>query len=386
MRVAGSCLAALFVTYLLGSPALAAGGSTSEPIPPAPSPDHPPSGTDQWNVLFLTVDALRADRMGLYGHDRDTTPYLERLARESFVFDNCFANGAWTSPGIISMLTGLHPPAHGQGTRFDYVDDEIVTPLDVLGKEHGFRTIARDTDSPTYRGVGLKIAYRPVLHENMEVVDWLAGQDERWVAWVHIKPTHLPYDPPPYHLRRFGGDRLDTDGIRAIRSSGTVYPQDYGLSWNPPVIPSFSPEEQAVVRDLYDGEVADADDQVGRIVERLRERGLLDHTLVVITADHGEELFDHGWVGHASTGYQGKVTDELTHIPLIIRVPGGQHVGRSAALVQQSDLMPTLFELLGADVGKTDAGFQGVSLAPLLAGREAATHDVVFSRTDAEWP
>jgi len=371
-----SVLAPSLVTLALSGPALAAGASGSTDDAPAASP------SDEWNVLLLTVDALRADRMGLYGHDRDTTPYLERLADESVVFEQCYANGAWTSPGIVSMLTGLYPPAHGQGTRYDYVDKGIDTPLDVLVREHGFLTIARDTDSPTYRGVGLQWSYLPARRDPLDVMDWLADLDHRWLAWVHIKPTHLPYDPPAYHLRRFGGDRLDTPAIQAVRSSGTVYPRDYGLSWDPPVIAEFTPQEQAVVRDLYDGEVAHADDLVGRMIETLRERGQLDRTIVIISADHGEELFEHGWVGHASTGYQGKVTDELLHIPLIVRLPGGHTTGRVQALVQQHDVMPTLFELLGADASRVDGGFQGHSLLPLMQGQQGATgHEHVFART-----
>lgn len=338
-----------------------------------------PAEPDQWNVLFLTMDALRPDRMGLYGHDRDTTPYLDRLAEESVVFEQAFATGAWTSPGIASAMTGLHAPAHGQGTRYDYVDDTLVTPLDALAKQ-GWWTIARDNESATIRGLGFRHSYLPAVKEPTAIARMLAGQPKKWVAWVHLKDTHLPYDPPPYHLKRFGGDRLDTPAIRTVRTYGTVYPEDYGLSWQPPAVESFTLEEQAVVRDLYDGEVAQADDSLGRFVETLRETGALDRTLLIITADHGEELFDHGWVGHASTGYRGKAYDELIRIPLIIRLPEGTAVGRSQALVQQHDLMPTVFELLGQDESVVDGGFQGTSLVPLFGGG-AGGHDLVYART-----
>lgn len=357
--------------------ALALGASTSsfaaEPAPP-----------ESWNVLVIVLDAQRADRMGLYGHDRDTTPYLERLATESVVFEQCFSVSAWTSPGVVSAFTGLGPLVHGQTTRYDYVDDTLVTPLDVL-RGRGVQPIARETDGPTVRGVGFRQGYLPVLRHGPEVVEWLASRSGRWAAWVHIKGTHLPYDPPAYHLRRFGGDRLDTPAIRAVRENGTVYPQDYGLSWNPPVIASFTAEEQAVIRDLYDGDVAAQDDEIGRMVEHLRERGVLDRTLLVITADHGEELFEHGWVGHASTGYQGKLTDELLHIPLLVRVPGGTLAGRSDALVQQSDIMPTVFDLLGVPEEGLDAPFQGRSLVPLMRGEGQGSEHVFAVTTKKGW-
>jgi arylsulfatase A-like enzyme len=363
----------LAVLFLLAS----TGSLAAEPAAPAPAAAGVPAS--EWNVLVLTMDAWRPDRMALYGHDRDTTPYLDRFASESVVFERAFATGAWTSPGIASAMTGLHAPAHGQNTRFDYTDDTLVTPLDVLAA-HGWWTTARDNESAAVRGLGFEYAYRPAVHEPDEIADLLNGHRSKWVAWVHLKDTHLPYDPPPYHLKRFGGDRLDTPAIRAVRQSGTVYPKDYGLSWRPPVIPSFTAEEQAVVRDLYDGAVAAADDTLGRFIERLRAAGTLDRTLLILTADHGEELFDHGWVGHASTGYEGKAYDELIHIPLIVRVPGGGLVGRTDALVQQHDFMPTVFELLGQDPAQVDGGFQGRSLVPLLRG-EAGGHELVYART-----
>lgn len=332
------------------------------------------------NVLVLTVDALRPDRMAVYGYDRPTTPYLDRFAQESFLFEQAYATGAWTSPGIASIFTGLHPPAHGQGSRYDYVDESLITPLDIL-RETGRRGYARTTTDPTVRGLGFNATYTPVLDDGVEVVRWLAGRPHGWVAWVHVKPTHLPYDPSPFNLRRFGGDRLDTPPVMAVRRHGTVYPKDYGLSWNPPVIPSFTPQEQQVVSDLYDGTVADADELVGRMIEHLRSVGQLDRTLVILSADHGEELFEHGWVGHASTGYEGKVYDPLIRVPLIMRLPGGSAVGRSGVQVSHTDVMPTVFELLDLDPAKVDGGMQGRSLVPLLKGADEGGHEVIYART-----
>jgi choline-sulfatase len=345
--------------------------SAAEP-PPAPAPPR--------NVLVLTVDALRPDRMAVYGYDRPTTPYLDRFASESFVFERAFATGAWTSPGIASIFTGLHPPAHGQNSRYDYVDHTLLTPLDALRAQRGVRGIARDIEQATIRGLGFTVAYTPAIQGDLETAQWLAKQPDGWVAWIHVKPTHLPYAPSPFNLRRFGGDRLDSPALTAIRTHGTVYPRDYGLSWRPPVIASFTAEEQAVVSDLYDGAVADADELVGRMLEALRAAGKLDTTLVILSADHGEELFDHGWVGHASTGYEGKVYDPLIRVPLIVRAPGGAAVGRSAALVSHIDVMPTVFELMGADPSTVDGGMQGRSLVPLMRG-QGEGHDVVYART-----
>jgi hypothetical protein len=113
----------------------------------------------------------------------------------------------------------------------------------------------------------------------------------------------------------------------------------------------------------------------------MRATGLLDRTIVIISADHGEELFDHGWLGHASTGYDAKLYDELIRIPLIIRVPETSLRGRFDALVQGVDFMPTIFDLLGIDTTEIVPHMQGHSLLPLIEGRQAKIRDYVFSQT-----
>lgn len=143
----------------------------------------------------------------------------------------------------------------------------------------------------------------------------------------------------------------------------------------------FNAEDIPVIRALYDGEVAEVDERLRRNLERMRETGLLDRTIVIISADHGEELFDHGWVGHASTGYDGKLYDELIHIPLIMRVPDQSLTGRYSALVQGVDLMPTLFDILGVTTAEMEPPMQGVSLLPVVKGEQAAVRDYVFTQT-----
>lgn len=142
-----------------------------------------------------------------------------------------------------------------------------------------------------------------------------------------------------------------------------------------------SDADREPLRALYDECVASADARVGAWLAQLRERGLLERTLVVISADHGEELLEHGWVGHASTGYDAKLEDALLRIPLIVRVPGGVHAGRYRALASQVDVMPTLFELLGIAAPELAENQQGVSLAPVLRGEKREVRDFVFAET-----
>ena len=113
----------------------------------------------------------------------------------------------------------------------------------------------------------------------------------------------------------------------------------------------------------------------------MRETGLLDRTLVIITADHGEELFDHGWLGHASTGYDGKLYDELIRIPMIIRLPDRSLNGKFSAMVQGVDVMPTVFELLGIESTGMEPQMQGQSLVPIITGSKEKIRDYVFNQT-----
>ena len=326
------------------------------------------------SVLVITVDALRADRMSVYGHERETTPYLDSLADEAFLFESAFADSGWTSPGIVSMFTGFHAPVHAQNSRFSFYDDLLPAPVWHLRRARRYQTYARENSGPTMGGLGFQ--YRLGSYADLEeFVEHRVekGGKRAFFAWLHIKDTHLPYDPPPFDARRFGASGHDSAAVQAVRSRGVIKHHDAPFRFEEADVP--------VVQGLYDGEVVSADARIGRALETLRSAGILDRTIVVISADHGEELLQHGWVGHASTSHIGRLYDEVMHIPLIIRVPHGALVGRSSALVQQADVMPTVFELLGEALPETPTPYQGQSLVPIMRGEAEEVRDVVFSQT-----
>jgi arylsulfatase A-like enzyme len=339
------------------------------------------SGASQpWNVVLITVDALRADRMSLYGNPRATTPQIDAFAREAAVFENFFAVSAHTSPGIVSLLTGQAPPVHAQTTQFSFYDATIPSPLRLLA-ERGYDVVGYAVRGATYSNLGFERGQDGAPTE--ELLAQLAQGEKPFFAWLHTRETHLPYEPAPAHAGKFTrGMSLDSPLLRAVREftfvlrhalpdfpyrhAGTIAARD---------------ADQEPLRALYDECVASADARVGAWLAQLRASGLLERTIVVITADHGEELLDHGWVGHASTGYDAKLTDEIVHIPLIVRVPGAKQAGRYRALASQVDVMPTVFELLGVDGSVLSADQQGVSLAPVLRGERAEVREHVFADT-----
>lgn len=319
------------------------------------------------NVLLITVDALRADRTSLYGHARPTTPQLDAFAREAAVFERFFSVSAHTSPGVVSLLTGQEPPVHAQTTQYSYYDAAIPSPLRTLAAR-GYDVVGAAVRGATYANLGFTRGLDGASGE--ELLAQLAERETPFFAWLHTRETHLPYRPAAAFAGRFTrGLALDSPLLRAVREFSIVLRDGaVQVPYRHAGVVAAQREDAEPLRALYDECVASADARVGAWLDRLRASGLLERTIVVITADHGEELLDDGWVGHASTSYDGKLGDALTHVPLIVRVPGGAYAGRYAALASQVDVMPTLFELLGIDGRALAADQQGRSLLPVLRG------------------
>ncbi len=333
-----------------------------------------------WNVVLITVDALRADRMSLYGNPRPTTPRLDAFARDAAVFDSFFAVSAHTSPGVVSLLTGQSPAVHAQTTQYSFYDPEIPSPLRTLAAR-GYDVVGYAVRGATYADLGFT---RGQDGKPTEVLlAELAQSAKPFFAWLHARETHLPYRPAPAQAGTFTrGMKRDSPLLRAVREFTFVlrHPPD-GFAYRHAGDVAARAEDAEPLRALYDECVSSADARVGAWLAQLRESGLLERTIVVITADHGEELLEHGWVGHASTGYDGKLTDEILRIPLLVRVPGAKHAGRYGALASQVDVMPTVFALLGIDGSALAPNQQGVSLAPVLRGEAREVREAVFAET-----
>jgi arylsulfatase A-like enzyme len=349
-------MAAMLV--LLGAPVARAAQGESRP------PGSPPQG-----VLFLSVDAFRADRISATGYQRPTTPVLDRWADEAVRFEQAISQSAWTSPGLVSLFTSLYPSVHGmdaQGKRFDGV---TATPLHHLRKA-GFRVLGYAATGDNFADLG----FEP--ERELRSVDRLFAalrevKDGRFFLWFHSRITHLPYNvlpqyealfPPP--ARHLTPNKLQRLLWQTVIRKGTV---------------SFDAEDRPEIEALYDAKVREQDDALGAVLTELNALGLSERTLVVIVADHGEELLDHGFVGHASTSLAATLYDEILRIPLIIRVPGSGPRGIVRDQVQQIDIMPTLFDLLGLN---TRGAMQGRSLVPLMRGTPDPHPVPAFSETN----
>ena len=287
------------------------------------------------NILLVTLDTTRADRIGAYGYAKASTPVLDALARDGILFEHCITPTAYTLPSHSSIMTGLYPPAHGVRLNGDAALADSNETLAEKLKAKGYRTGAfvgafvldgrwgisqgfEQYDDKFDLGPDQKLDLARVQRPANKVVDaalqWL-GQDSAkpFFAWVHMYDAHTPYEPP----------------------------QPYAG---------------------YDGEISFSDSQVGRLLKWLDDRGLRDNTIVVVTADHGEGLGSHGEGEH---GYY--VYDYAVRVPLIVRIPGSKSA-RVSRQVRTVDIMPTLLETVAA--GKSDR-IDGLSLLPLLSKDDA---------------
>ncbi len=315
--------------------------SATTPAPP-PQPD----------VVLVVVDTLRADHLSLYGHSRATSPTLDALSNEAQVFERALAHAGWTLPAMASILTGRLPSEH-QATRdpkdvlrFNRMDEQLPTLASLLAQQ-GYRTGAwvnntymapefaldKGFEVYDYHGSGAWEG-RNAADTVRAALAWLEASEQPAFAFVHIMEPHYPYLPPPHLQRRFTGP--EEPPVDLLFFSATE------LATNARWVKSFEPEQQAWIRRLYDEEVLAADEAIGELVAGLRAQGRWDRTVLAVTADHGEELWDHGAFEHGHALY-----GELIRVPLLLRVPG-LAPGRDDRLVQHADLFQTLLATAGA--------------------------------------
>ena len=312
------------------------------------------------NVVVVVFDAARAAHFGCYGYAHDTTPEVDRLAREGVVFERAYTPAVFTLSAMASVWTSRFPDEHHRATAHD--DRLPAGPLTLaeLLSARGIRTGGFVGNGMAGHGFGLDRGFGEFSYVGYRAPDfrpalepWLArAAQERFLLYVHYREPHTPLDPPPPFDRRFG-------------SAAPVPPEELDR-WldavnhgqHRPTAAELSRYEQ-----LYDGNLAVADAELGWLRGRLEAAGVWDRTLVVVTADHGEALHEHGFIGHNAQLYE-----ESVHVPLVMRFPhGGPRGQRVQTPVDLLDLAPTVADAFGLR-GTPVNGFRGRSLIDVLAG------------------
>ncbi|MGH9320632.1 MAG: sulfatase family protein [Vicinamibacteria bacterium] len=334
------------------------------------TPEAHSAPVERPNVALIVLDGANALRMGLYGGEENVTPVLDDFARESVVFDVAVTQAVYTIASVGSLLTGQYPERHQSVSFADRLRDDVVTFPGILTRA-GYRTAAFPGNAVVSRTFGLDRGYAeffPVWerkdysgHGDSVVSafgDWLPSvSGDPFFAYIHFREPHFPYDPPPPYDTRFGPSEPYPQGIADTAMVDEINATE----------PPLPAETLARVRGLYHGNLAYADAMVGEIL-----RMLDPETIVIVTADHGEALFEHGFLGHNTQLYE-----ESIRVPLLIRAPG-LAPKRVSDLVELIDLAPTILDLTGVSA---DAGFQGRSLVPYFSAGADSKPKLAFSRT-----
>jgi arylsulfatase A-like enzyme len=362
---------------------------------PAPfTPDGPQVGAlrdplKDANLVICVIDAARADHLGSYGYPRPTTPNINQLARESLVFERHFTQYASTKPSTASLFTSQFSDTHLVLDKRTMSESTFTMARGL--QRAGFRTALFSSNPNASPGMGIGLDFqekrdqvdvKPFVRRWEELTrpepllslfgSWLGERKRsRFFAYIHLDPPHQPYLQPEAMTALFKGQQPPH-----FQPGGFEFPEvgdrkTLAKAAHPP-LPGWV--------NLYDANLRYADWSVGEVVRLLREAGVLENTLLVVTSDHGEAFGEHGYIWHERGVY-----DELAHIPLLIRWPGGAGGGRRIkALTQTVDLLPTVFDLLRAPYPRE--GIQGRSLLPLVAGLTDKVHDSVFCRSDGDPP
>ena len=312
-----------------------------------------------YNLLLITLDTTRADHLGCYGNKQARTPNLDRLAAEGWRFNRAYCSAPLTLPSHATILTGLEPVAHGVRNNGHYLAAGIKTITEVL-VDRGYKTAAFVSSFSVDSRFGLDRgfeSYDDTFEENLPFKTnnaerraeatfarfsaWLEkNYQNKFFSWVHYFDPHLPYDPP-------------------------------------------SPYKEDFASQPYDGEIAYMDFYVGKIVEALQAKGLLDKTIIIIAGDHGEGLGDKVEKGHGLFLYE-----ETVRVPLIIwNKKIFPKPGTANETVRLLDIAPTILELCGAEVSQLPV--QGKSLLPIMEKKErkdrTALIETFYPRENFGW-
>jgi arylsulfatase A-like enzyme len=331
----------------------------------APEPDPPP------NLVLIVIDTARADHFSSYGYPRQTTPRFDAFARQGVRFERAYSTSTWTLPAHASLFTGLLPATHGATQQRTRLDGELETLAELVAAR-GYRTASFSNNAWISRTTGMAQGFdhvdprwrdksRPerdgLPHPtNRAIFAWLDAQPGGpFFLFVNFMEPHWPFRPPPAWRARFvRGDpprgRRRRAGFPAVRwYSGKIHPSEPLLSLR---------------ADLYDADLAYADAALGELLDGLAARDLLDASVVVVTADHGENLGDRGHQGHSFALY-----DSTVRVPLAIRRPGGESGRVRTDPVQLPDVAVTLAAAAGVAFADPRVVGRDLSAGPLPESR-----------------
>ena len=339
------------------------------------------------NILLLVLDTTRADHLSCYGYPKPTTPSLDQLSAEGVLFEQAYSPAVWTLAGHASIFTGMAPSKNGANAEHIYLEDSFTTLAEILqgcgyrtagfcnnawvseftGLDQGFQHYRKMWLKPYgtnfliahgfFRGIQMLFSDAPptgdVANTTREVLDWVGKDGEKpFFVFINLMEPHPPLDYRPDFTTPFLPEDMSPEDLKKVNQN------PYSI-WAGKK--KMDEAEFAGYRALYDGELRYMDSHLGTFFGKLRSAGILDDTLVVVTADHGEQMGEGGYLGHHFA-----LREALIHVPLIIRYPKLFPAGnRIANRVQTLDILPTMLAMLGIEAPEVWESLQGESLYPL---------------------
>lgn len=335
-----------------------------EKAPAVPPPVAAPPVARPANVIVYLIDTLRADHLGCYGYTRGHTPNLDAFAKDAVVFERCTAQSGWTKPATASVLTSVAPRDHGAMDFGDKLSSQVPYLPEVL-RQSRYHTRAVVTNPFVTKIFGFERGFEafeflPLASSarvNGSVLPWLSQRPPQpFFLYLHTLDPHMPY-----------GQKFTEEQALALQT--LAHQQSFWGRSDPRVEGALNKAVSA-----YDADVSANDASFGQLVAELKRRGLYEDSLIVVLSDHGEEFLDHGRVGHNNSLYQ-----ELLHVPLILKFPGGRGAGtRVAELWQQIDVAPTILRAVGV---QAPAGMTGHAYFPEGEPAEATRPALISLRS-----
>ncbi len=341
------------------------------------------------NVLLIVIDTLRRDHLGCYGYFRDTSPNIDRLAKEGVIFKDMHATAIATGPGFSSIISGLSPIHHhfyltpwDSPNLIDFDDSIPTLPMLIQKGREDYTTCALDNlmnfASPMdqfVRGFEYYINVDRMGKErqfvrgdriNHRLIPWLeAHREENFFLFLHYWEPHTPYNQPAEfrEIFHYQGEK-SLEEVTKEAPAGYKYVPGWGKMGE-----IVNPGGEDLSIELYDGEIRYVDHLIGEVIDTLERLDILRKSVIIITSDHGEQL------GHHGSWLHDKVVESVIQVPLIMWGPGVLPSGKVVkGYVQQADIAPTILSLLGIEQLPY---FDGKSLLPLIEGKEEGRKEII---------
>lgn len=351
--------------------------------------DHQTKGETYPDIIIYVIDALRSDHVGCYGYERNTTPNIDAFATSNTLFKQAYANASWTRPSGATILTGLLPKNHKTATRDSKLPEELITMAELL-QVLGYYTVAVNTNGNVGEEYGFSSGFNEFIalkenvdqesiHQRSDVLNQKTFEFlERFLQhrprrplflWIWSSDPHDPYSPhksvkEAFNIQQYPSVdkkyRLVDNLAKRIKATKFRWP---------------SSAEKEYLKTLYDQEILFNDKAFGNLIKKLKQKQIYENAIIILTSDHGEEFFDHNWIGHGKTLFQ-----EQIKIPLIIKAPEIQK-GEKDIRIQHADIFPTLLDILQEEMPHEMDGMSILDMTacqdrPIFAEETVDGHDL----------